>query len=200
MSEARLASTAPRSRPARTLSVRTRALVALVTLAVTVSAPGAASFAAPPGATVPAPVPVPMQDSTAGWGVYHASKKSEGTAIAIEFFLPGFGSLYAGHWQGSLTTWGVSAAGFVSFAWGVSQVGIGDSRSESPMVPLAVLGGLALTVGARIHGLVDSFRSASRYNRGLARRLGLHGGLIVTPMPLHVNGQTTLGLGASWQF
>ena len=59
---------------------------------------------------------------------------------------------------------------------------------------------LASLAGARVHGLVDSYRSASRYNRGLARRLGLQGDLLLTPMPLHANGQTALGFGASWHF
>jgi hypothetical protein len=53
--------------------------------------------------------------------------------------------------------------------------------------------GAALAIGGRIHGVVNSFRSAQR-------RLGLYQGMVLIPIPLHVNGQTTLGLGASWQF
>lgn len=203
----RRAPTAPCSGPARSPQARARALAALVALAIAVTAPEAVSFAAPPGATppgatrlAPAPVPMPAADLDARWQVYHATKKSEGVAVAIEFFLPGFGSLYANHWEGTLTTWGLSAAGFLAFVWGTSQMEFGDPRNDSSLVPLAAWGGFALMAGARIHGMVDAFRSTGRYNREVMRGLGLHRGVIVAPMPLHVNGQTTLGMGASWQF
>jgi hypothetical protein len=169
-------------------------LVALVSL---VSAPMAASWAAPPGASAPAPL---VPDNRSSWATYDASRKSEGAAVAIELFLPGFGSLYGGHWQGALTTWGVSVAGFFVMAWGFTEIPPADAAEAPVTVPLAIWGGLAMMAGARVHGLVDSYRSASRYNRGLARRLGLQGDLVLTPMPLHVNGQTALGFGASWQF
>jgi hypothetical protein len=185
-------------------------LACLLALAPLVSAPVTAAWAdprqqypaaqppplAPPGATAP----VLRGPDQATWAAYHASRKSEGVALAIEFVLPGLGSIYADHWTGAATTWGVGAAGFLSMAWGLSQIGIGDGAEPSETATLAFVGGFVMTIGARVHGLVDAFRSTSRYNRGLARRLGLYGGMVLTPMPLQVNGQTALGLGASWQF
>lgn len=187
------------TRVPRARSHHARALLAaLVALASLLSAPARAT---PPGAMPPGATPAaPVTPYSPAWTTYHMGKKSEGTALAIEFLLPGFGSVYAGHWQGAATTWALSAAGFVAMVWGFSHLGYTHSSEDEDTAAIAILGGLALSTGARIHGLVDAFRSASRYNRGLARRLGLHGGVIVAPVPMQVNGQTTVGLGASWRF
>jgi hypothetical protein len=183
--------------------------VCLLALATLVSTPVAAVRAAraqaypaappplaPPGASTPAP----RAPTGASWAAYDASRKSEGAAIVLEFFLPGLGSIYADHWQGAATTWGVSLAGVIALAWGASQAAVTYGDETPDTVPLAIVGGVAMIFGARIHGLVDAFRSTSRYNRNLGRRLGLFGGMVLAPVPLQVNGQTALGLGASWQF
>jgi hypothetical protein len=190
---------------ARSLLARLVALLALLALVSAPMAaraqqppeqPGARPPMAPPGATAP-PLRVPDESS---WRVYHASSKNQGAAVAIEFFLPGLGSAYGGHWQGAAITWGMSAAGFLTFLWGAMRTGIADEEDPSPLPPAAMLAGIGIYVGGRIHGLVDAYQSSGRYNRRLAQRLGLGGGMVLTPMPLQTSGETALGLGASWRF
>jgi hypothetical protein len=83
---------------------------------------------------------------------------------------------------------------------GAFQIGFRDSEDTSNLPEAAVLVGLGMMVASRVHGMIDAYRSTGRYNRGLARRFGLDGSMVLTPMPLQINGQTALGLGASWQF
>jgi hypothetical protein len=185
-------------------------LVALVTL---ISAPAPAAWAAPPqaypswaqpvqqplappGATAPASrVP-----DRASWQVYDAASKSEGLAVVLELFLPGLGSIYAEHWTGAATTWGLAVGGIGLVAWAFGQTSLDADQGASDSAGLVFAAGILMVVGGRVYGLVDSFRSTGRYNLELGRRLGLHGGLVLSPIPLQVNGQTSLGLGASWQF
>jgi hypothetical protein len=175
------------------MSGHARSFLACV-LVTLVSAPVTAAWAAPPGATVPAP----RAPDAPSWAAYEASKKDEGIAIVLELVVPGVGSIYAGHWKGAAITWSMTLVGSYALMWGAfSTIGGGETSARHNV---AIAGGAALAIGGRIYGVINSFRSAQRYNRGLARRLGLNHGLVLTPIPLHVDGQTTLGLGASWQF
>ena len=162
--------------------------------------PGAT--APPPGATAPSPgatAPSLRVPDESARRIYEASRRSQAVALAVELFMTGCGSIYGDHWQGAAITWSVSAAGFLTFVWGASRVGFGDSADSS--LPRAVkLAGLGLYAGGRVHGLIDAYRSTGRYNRRLARRFGLDARMVLAPMPLQVSGQTALGLGASWQF
>jgi hypothetical protein len=148
---------------------------------------------APPGATAPAPRVPDWGD----WQVYDAASKSEGLAVVMELFFPGLGSVYAEHWAGAATTWGVSLGGILVMFWGLGQTSSGDNDAAAG---LGFTAGILMMVGGRVYGLVDSYRATSRYNRDLARRLGLYGNMVIGPIPLQVNGQTSLGLGAAWQF
>lgn len=144
---------------------------------------------APPGATAPAPhVP-----DWGNWQVYTTASKSEGLAVVMEVFFPGLGSAYAEHWAGAATTWGLSLGGILSIAWA-----LGQSSEES--AALGFSAGVVMVVGGRVYGLIDSYRATSRYNLDLARRLGLRGNVVLGPIPLQSSGQTTVGLGAAWQF
>jgi hypothetical protein len=188
---------------ARSLLALLVALVALVSAPVAARAqlapvqPGAqpAPPLAPPGATVPPPrVPDPS-----AWRIYEASRRSQGLALVVELFMPGFGSIYGDHWQGAAITWTLNVTGTVATAWGAYQLGFGDSE-ESDVASAATLAGLGLMVVSRVHGLIDAYRSTGRYNRRLARRFGLEGHMALTPMPLQTSGQSALGLGATWRF
>ncbi|HWN67391.1 MAG TPA: hypothetical protein VNM90_07100 [Haliangium sp.] len=151
---------------------------------------------APPGATAPARrVP-----DWASWQIYDASSKSQGLAMVLELFVPGLGSIYAEHWTGAATTWGLAVGGIFLVAWSFGQDTVDSEPGASDSAGLALTAGILMVVGGRVYGLVDSYRASQRYNLALSRRLGLHGGMVLGPIPLQVNGQTSLGLGAAWQF
>jgi hypothetical protein len=170
-------------------------LAGLVALATLAAAPAAAQPSlTPPGATTPAP-PAPGWST---WSMYDARKKNEGIAVVLELFVPGLGSLYGDHWQGTATTWGMFAGGFVLVGWGIGEA-FEDADESSNSAGLAITAGAILIVGGRVYGLVDSYRATKRYNRKLAGSLGLRG-LVLSPVPLRTSGQTTVGLGAQWQF
>ena len=151
---------------------------------------------APPGATAPAR----RAPDWASWQIYHASSKSPGLAVVLELFMPGLGSGYAEHWTGAATTWGLALGGVFMIALSFSQDTLDSEQGLSGSAGLALTAGVLMVVGGRVYGLVDSYRASERYNLALSRRLGLHGGMVLGPVPLQVNGQTSLGLGAAWQF
>lgn len=183
---------------ARSMSASLRSLLAvLVVLATVVAAPAAAQsqpVLAPPGAAAPPP---PPPDGSA-WLAYSARKKNEGIGVVLELFVPGLGSLYGDHWQGAATTWGLFAGGFLLVGWGLIET-TKDREEHPPTVDAALAAGVFMVIGGRIYGLVDSYRAPRRYNRRLAGSLGLRG-LVLGPVPMKTSGQTTVGLGASWQF
>jgi hypothetical protein len=157
------------------------------------TSPGATALS--PGATAPS-LRVPDESARR---IYEASRRSQGVALVVELFMPGFGSIYGDHWQGAAITWSMNVTGSVATAWGAWQLGFGESDS-SDLPQAAMLAGLGLMVASRVHGLIDAYRSTARYNRRLARRFGLVGRMVLAPMPLQTSGQAALGLGASWQF
>jgi hypothetical protein len=179
---------------ARDMSACMRSLLAgLIALATLAATPAAAQPAlTPPGTTTPAP-PAPDWST---WSSYNARKKNEGIGVVLELFVPGLGSLYGDHWQGAATTWGLFAGGFVLVGFGIGEA-FEDEGSDT--AGLALTAGAVMIVGGRIYGLVDAYRSPRRYNRRLASSLGLRG-LVLGPMLVRTSGQTTVGLGASWQF
>lgn len=181
---------------ARDMRASIRSLLAgLVVLATLAAAPAAAQPAlTPPGA---APPPPPAPDWSA-WSAYNAGKKNQGIGVVLELFVPGLGSLYGDHWQGAATTWALFAGGFVLVGWGLIET-TKDQEEPSNAADLALTAGAIMVIGGRVYGLVDSYRSPKRYNRRLAGSLGLRG-LVLSPVPMRTSGQTTVGLGASWQF
>ena len=186
---------------ARSLLARLVAFVALVSAPVAARAQPAPPLT-PPGATAPSPgatAPSLRVPDESARRIYEASRRSQGVALVVELFMPGFGSIYGDHWQGAAITWSMNVTGFVATTWGAWQIGSGES-DRSDLAPTAMLAGLGLMVASRVHGLIDAYRSTGRYNRRLARRFGLDARMVLAPIPLQVSGQTALGLGASWQF
>jgi hypothetical protein len=170
-------------------------LAGLIALATLVAAPAAAQPAlTPPGSAAPAP-PAPSMSALMA---YNAGKKNEGIGVVLELFVPGLGSVYGDHWQGAATTWGLFAGGFVLVGWGLIET-TKDQEEHSDAADLAIAAGAIMVIGGRVYGLVDSYRAPKRYNRRLAGSLGLRG-LVLSPMPVKTTGQSTVGLGASWQF
>lgn len=135
--------------------------------------------------------------------MYYSARKSPGLALGLEFFFPGAGSIYANHATGAVITWGSFALGFGLIIWGVGQELDNDEYGEyedSNDGDTAILLGITAMLGGRIYGLVDSYSSTKRYNRELARRLGFPESLVISPIPMRLQGQTTLGLGMGLQF
>lgn len=174
-------------------------LAGLIALATLVAAPAAAQPSlTPPGAAPPPPYaapPPPAPDRTA-WFAYNTRKKNGGVGVLLELFVPGLGSVYADHWTGAATTWGLFLGGFVLVGWGIGEA-FEDESSDT--AGLALTAGALMVVGGRVYGLVDSYNASQRYNRRLAASLGLRG-LVLGPVPVRTSGQATVGLGASWQF
>lgn len=133
----------------------------------------------------------------ASWHAFQAGSKSHAFAVLQEIALPGMGSMYAESWLGAATTWGLTAGGIGLVAWGIGQA-LGPEDSGAPA--LTITAGALLMVGGRVYGVIDSYRATTRYNLRLARRLGLHGNVVLGPVPLRQSGQTGLGLGAAWRF
>lgn len=175
-------------------------LAALVVLAILVATPAAAQPAlTPPGAAPPPPSAAPPPPGDHGaWATYEARKKNEGIGVVLELFVPGLGSIYGDHWQGAATTWALFLGGFVLVGWGIGEA-FEDANNDSSAAGTALTAGAIMIVGGRVYGLVDSYRAPKRYNRRLAGSLGLQG-MVLGPMPVRTSGQTTVGLGATWQF
>jgi hypothetical protein len=128
--------------------------------------------------------------------MYEAQKKNELLALAIEFFIPGVGSIYADHVAGAMVTWGTFIAGVVLFVWwfgenaNTNTNASGGSSGGTINGPdqlhdlWAVYLALGLVVGGRIYGLVDSYSSAKEFNQRLRARLGMPewGSLGVVPI------------------
>jgi len=86
--------------------------------------------------------------------VYQNSKHSHGAALAIEFFLPGGGSIYGDHLAGALLTWGLEIGGVLLILTSFATQSTTDGTSTQVSEARLTLGMLAL-MGGRIYGLVD---------------------------------------------
>jgi hypothetical protein len=149
--------------------MRDRAWILALAIAVTARASGAR--AAEPAAAPALPI-----------ATYEDRSKSMVGAVVLEIALPGAGSLYAHDPQGALLTWGLSAAGLAAFFVGLSQLHLyaPDGPPPPPMAPKTsplalplILGGAALGIYARVHGIQSAAAAADRYNAALRASLAL---------------------------
>ncbi|MCG5052930.1 MAG: hypothetical protein KA712_08215 [Myxococcales bacterium] len=81
-------------------------------------------------------------------------------ALAIEWFIPGGGSVYADNGTGAVTTWMLLGAGIASLLLVVSDPFEGSEARDMRLTG-AVFGAGLLAAG-RVHGLVDAYTSAQR--------------------------------------
>jgi hypothetical protein len=145
-----------------------------------------------PGYAPAYPDPYRMQ---AAYAEYESRKKNEGLAVILEVVLPGGGSIYAGHVEGALVTWGCTAVGgLLLILWATSYVDRHHSDDRiSHRRDWALVAGLGLAVGGRVYGLYDSFASSRRFNVELQRRLGLPGHVSLGIGPIVGPGGTAWG-------
>jgi hypothetical protein len=115
--------------------------------------------------------------------VYQNSKHSHGAALAIEFFLPGGGSIYGDHLAGALLTWGLEIGGVLLILTSFATQSTTDGTSTQVSEARLTLGMLAL-MGGRIYGLVDAWRSTTAYNLRLRQLMGLPDWLAVGVTPI----------------
>jgi hypothetical protein len=147
--------------------------------------PPPAPLPAPPAAR-PAPYTIPYPYAPSREGIpygpalqaYQNASKSHGAALALEFFLPGAGSVYARDPRGAIVTWGLMTAGVAVAVWGLTRTnlrgGEQDRRGGNQQVGLTMLvGGVLVGVGGRIYGLVNSWQAVSEHNQELRASLRL---------------------------
>jgi hypothetical protein len=144
----------------------------------------------------PADEPASVPALTVNALLYEDGAKSAAGAVALELLFPGLGSVYAEDQRGALITWGLVAGGFAAVIVGVSQVHIygPDGPAPPPMpektspfaLPL-IIGGAAVAIYGRIHGLQSAASAAARYNTALRASLSL------TPFVTSDAGGITLG-------
>ncbi|HEY7372156.1 MAG TPA: hypothetical protein VIF57_08370 [Polyangia bacterium] len=125
------------------------------------------------GARAAEPVPAP----DLGVVPHEADAKSATAAVALELLFPGLGSLYADDPGGALVTWACVAGGFAALLIGASQLHVSgpdgpDPPATSPKTsPLAlplIIGGTAVALIGRLHGLQSAADATSRHNAALA--------------------------------
>ena len=161
----------------------------------------------PPPGYSPYGVPYAYPAGPGGAAYYYDShKKNELLALAIEFFVPGVGSIYADHVAGALVTWGLTFGGIALLVWWVSQtVGPPDSFNTNDRARdniWAVYVALGAILGGRIYGLADSYISARDYNQRLRQRLGIPDWSDVTlgPAPIRTDRAISWGPALSFRF
>lgn len=158
--------------------------------------PAYAPAYAPPYAYAPVQAP--------GEFYYESQKKNELLALVIEFFVPGVGSIYAGHVAGAMITWALTVGGIVlAFWWLGENINQQDSFGNSDTGPRdtwAIYVALGAIVGGRIFGLVDSFTSARDFNHHLRQRLGLPDYASVGVVPIRTDRAISWGPSLSFRF
>lgn len=111
--------------------------------------------------------------------VYQSESKTPFIAIALEFFLPGVGSVYAEDFRGALLTWGAFVGGVALVMWDLGQNGgLIDGNHNGNYS--ALYAGALLIVAGRVYGFVNAWTATNDYNDDLAARLGLR--LVVAPI------------------
>jgi hypothetical protein len=156
----------------------------------------------PPGYAPPyayAPVQPP------GELYYEAQKKNELLALVIEFFVPGVGSIYAGHVAGAMITWALTVGGIVLAFWWLGENinrenRAGTAGDTGPVDTWAIYVALGAILGGRIYGLVDSYTSARDFNHGLRQRLGLPDYASVGVVPIRTDRAVSWGPSLSVRF
>ena len=140
---------------------------------------------------------------------YDSQKKNELLALAIEFFIPGVGSIYADHVAGALITWAALVGGIALIVWWANQrfdreqVYVQNSSydpNSGNQDMWAVYLGLGLLVGGRIYGLIDAYSSTREYNRRLRARLGLPEWGSVAVIPIRTDRAVAWGPALSFRF
>ena len=113
--------------------------------------------------------------------------KSATAAVALELLFPGLGSLYADDPRGALVTWACLAGGFAALLVGASQLHLSGPDGPDPPAmatrtsPLAlplIIGGTAVALFGRLHGLQGATDATAQYN---ARRASLALSPFATP-------------------
>jgi hypothetical protein len=168
------------------------------------AAPGAqgnappSSYGNPPPSAYPGAPPGPDPRSLA---LYADEKKTPVVALLLELWIPGLGSVYAGHAAGALVTWGLTIGGVAMLVWGLEQNAdtynptLGTSQHRSGGDGMIVAGALMM-VGGRVYGLVDSWSSTNDYNDNLASGLGV----AFTIAPVRAGRQLAWGPALSLRF
>jgi hypothetical protein len=171
-------------------------------LAQSTPAPPPDPYTAPPPAYGAAPAyGVPTTPQTA-YLLYDAQRRNVGLAILIEFFVPGLGSLYGDHGVGALITWGVMLGGIALVIVGATQfVNTADQGGQDNTAAGTEVGvGIAMILGGRIYGLIDSYLATDEYNRKLRQKLGLPAGLSLGIGRVGSGPATALGPKLSFTF
>jgi TM2 domain-containing membrane protein YozV len=130
--------------------------------------------------------------------IYQQEKKEVALALALEFVIPGVGSIYAGHARGAAITWGLTLGGFALILVWVADVShsINDGTSSHEPNQALLLGAMGLIMGGRIYGLYDAYASTTDYNRQLAARLGLPAAFSLGVTPIK-SGHNQMAWGPS---
>jgi hypothetical protein len=153
----------------------------------------------PPAYPAPYPGAYPYGPGYAPFARYEMDKKNPFLGFAIEFFVPGLGSIYGDHAWGAAITWGLMVGGVAVILSGFksSRSDYGDSETKVDEGQLVI--GLLMVLGGRIYGLVDSVVAARGYNEQLRQRLGIASHFSIEPIRL-ANGSLTAGPSLRMQF
>jgi TM2 domain-containing membrane protein YozV len=163
---------------------------------------------APYGPAYPPAYPPPYAYAPvqpAGEFYYESQKKNELLALVIEFFVPGVGSIYAGHVAGAMITWALTVGGIVLAFWWLGeninrQDQFGNNADTGPVDTWAIYVALGAILGGRIYGLVDSFTSAREFNHQLRQRLGLPDYASIGVVPIRTDRAISWGPSLSFRF
>lgn len=153
----------------------------------------------PPAYPAPFPGAYPYGPDYAPYARYEMDKKNPFLGFAIEFFVPGLGSIYGDHAWGAVITWGLMVGGVAMVLSGfeTNRSAYGDSETKLDENKLAI--GLLMLVGGRIYGLVDSVVAARAYNEQLRQKLGIASHFSIEPIRL-ADGSLTAGPSLRMQF
>jgi hypothetical protein len=171
---------------------------AVATMAIATSASGQTM---PPPSVYAAPVqpiaqqPPPVQ--VARLYVYEQESKSQLGALALEWFMPGVGSIYAGNTSGALKTWAMFLAGGVALAIGLERSNHGQ---EDGVTQSMMFGGVGCILAGRVFGLVDAWTSAGEHNDALRVSMGLVSYVSFGVTPLRVGDERGWGPTAQLRF
>lgn len=153
----------------------------------------------PPAYPAPFPGAYPYGPGYSPYARYELDKKSPLLGFAIEFLVPGLGSIYGDHAWGAVLTWGLMVGGIAVVLSGfeTNRSDYGDSETTLDEDRLTI--GLLMLLGGRIYGLVDSVVAARGYNEQLRQKLGIASHFSIEPIRL-ANGSLTAGPSLRMQF
>jgi hypothetical protein len=149
--------------------------VALATMSVATSvsaqgAPAPAPLSVAPVEPVQPIGLVQQQQQAPLLAVYDQQSKNRFGALALEYFLPGVGCIYAGNPAAAFKTWVMTLGGAAVFFYGLqlSNDGFTGKGPEGMMI-----GGMISLLMGRVLGLYDAWSSAADYNAELRAAMGL---------------------------